>query len=178
MIKTVIKILVGVICMIAGVIIIVSIFASFSNCPIKSIAWNNVTDEYKVYLKIKDVKEADELFNILRNKKVSRKKTEEDTYTIYDDITIKIMDNKVSEISSVNMQAIYDMEKENAKNASIEYNGDVEILSYHDKHFNDVVRVGNNEYWAYKANIFTFALSVIIFLVGIVLVITTVFNNF
>ena len=178
MAKVIIKISAGVICMVLGVIIAISIFASFSNCPIKSIAWGNVTDEYKMYLKIKDIKEADELFNILRNEKISRERIEKDTYTIYDDITIKITDNKVREISSVNMQAIYDMEKENAKSASIEYKDNVEILSYRDEHFNDVVRVGNNEYWAYKANIFTFVLAVIIFGVGIVLVLTTVFNDF
>ena len=164
--------------MIVGVIILVSIFASFPNCPIKSIAWDNVTDEYETFLKIKDVKEVDELFNILKDEKVSIIQIKDGTFKIYNDqILIDIADNKVNKISSNTMQAIYDMEKVNTKNVSIKYDGDVEILCYTDDKGNDVVRVGNNEYWAYKAGIFPLGLAISFLICGLIETLTTFLCN-
>ena len=167
---------VGCLCIAIGFNIVLSIFASFNIAPMKKIAWDNVTDEYETFLKIKDVKEVDELFNILKDEKIERIEIKEGAFKIYNDIFIDITDNKVNKISSGTMQAIYDMENE-PSSASVSYDGNVEILTYTNnvaKPPIKVVRVGNNEYWAHKFELsITFVLLIIfLFAIGLALIIS------
>ena len=178
MAKGIIKIFIGIICVAMGVIVILSDLPFLNFALIKGIAWNNVTNEYKTYLKIKDVKEVDELFNILKDGKVERTQTKDGTFKIYNDILINITNNKVNKISSDTMQAIYDMESENSR-ASVSYDGNVEILKYDvEKSSIKVMRIGNDEYWRYEANIYFIMLAAIICGIGVSLMISAYQEDF